>query len=367
MSTLMQASKQWATRPADERFTSLYDLRDAVTRERKNSATAIAGLKSVEFDVTDNAGLIMRGKRTGAEVTPTHWSFGQVANRLGAPASYLRTLPDALAADCLNMGVINNSAEDIGLLFGVNDDRRPETLRAATGPKYGRVWNSAIADSLVNLFGDGVSGPWKVPGEFGVDVPVTKANTTLYASDRDMFVFLADEHNRIEIPNRRNGKSGSLARGVFVWNSEVGSASFGMAAFCFDFVCKNRIVWGATEYRESRFRHTASAPDKWIHEVAPIIEAYSQSSAKPYEAALIAAQNKKVDDVAEFLATRKYAGVTKSVIRGAIAAHDDEEGRPMESLWDIATGLTAYAKGINYQDERVLVERAAGKVLDLAA
>jgi hypothetical protein len=28
------------------------------------------------------------------------------------------------------------------------------------------------------MVGDGVTGPWKVPGEFGKDVVVTKANTT---------------------------------------------------------------------------------------------------------------------------------------------------------------------------------------------
>ena len=61
-----------------------------------------------------------------------------------------------------------------------------------------------------------------MPGEFGERVTVKKENTTLYASDRDMFVFLADEENRIEIPGRRAGRSGSFARGFFVWNSEVG-------------------------------------------------------------------------------------------------------------------------------------------------
>ena len=50
-----------------------------------------------------------------------------------------------------------------------------------------------------------------VPGEFGGRVTVTKDNTTLYASDRDMFVFLADEENRIELPNR----DGRLKPGLF--------------------------------------------------------------------------------------------------------------------------------------------------------
>jgi hypothetical protein len=69
-----------------------------------------------------------------------------------------------------------------------------------------------VVDALVDRFGDGVSGSWRVPGEFGNRVAVTKGNTTLFASDRDMFVFLADEENRIELPNRRAGRMGSFAR-----------------------------------------------------------------------------------------------------------------------------------------------------------
>ena len=53
-------------------------------------------------------------------------------------------------------------------------------------------------------------------GEFSQWVTVTKDNTTLFASGRDMFVFLADEENRIELPDRRAGCSGSFARGFFV-------------------------------------------------------------------------------------------------------------------------------------------------------
>jgi hypothetical protein len=97
-------------------------------------------------------------------------------------------------------------------------------LAAVTGPNYGRIWNADVAKALRDRFGDGVTGQFTVPGEFGKAVDeVTKANTTLFAGERDMFVFLADEKNRIEVPNRRNGEAGEMARGFFVWNSEVGS------------------------------------------------------------------------------------------------------------------------------------------------
>lgn len=362
---LMQANKQWSKRPDDERFTSLHALRDSVTESRMSSRATVAPVKVLNFQPSesDAFGLEIVGPK-GNAVTATNWSFGQVANRLGAPAAYLRTLPAALVADQLNYKAqFDKDSEELGLLFGM-EDGLPSTLRAATGPKYGRVWNQAIADSLVNLFGDGVTGQWKVPGFFGNALDkVTKENTTIYGSDRDCFVFLADEENRVELPNRRNGKTGSLARGVFVWNSEVGSTSFGMAAFLFDYVCCNRIVWGATEYKESRFRHTATAPEKWLDHVAPVIAAYSKYSGHAYEQALIAAQNKKVDDVSAFLMKR----FSKKAAHAMMAAHMDEENRPMESLWDISTGITAYAKGIPFQNDRVAIEREAGKVLDLAA
>lgn len=48
-------------------------------------------------------------------------------------------------------------------------------------------------------------------------------------------------------------------------------------------------------------------------------------------------------------------------------AHEAEEQRPIETLWDVTVGATAYAKSIPYQDERVAVERKAGAIMDLAA
>ena len=208
-----------------------------------------------------------------------------------------------------------------------------------------------------------MSGDWRVPGEFGKAVAVTKENTTLYASDRDMFVFLADEKNRIEVPNRRDGKAGGMARGFFVWNSEVGKMSYGFAMFLFDYVCCNRIVWGAQEYTEIRGRHTSSAPDRWLEEIVPAIKAYGNASEAPIVRAIEAAQAKKIDDVQAFLASR----FTKGQATAMAAVHLAEEGRPIESLWDASTAVTAYARELPHQDARVDLERKAGLILDMAA
>src|SRR5690606_12377705 len=105
-----------------------------------------------------------------------------------------------IAADNLNYGIkARRKVQEDGTLV-----RRPSgfpaELSAATGPNYGRIWNEDIVTSLVDRFGDGVTGDFTVPGEFGVGLErVTKDNTTLFAGDRDMFVFLADEKSRIDV------------------------------------------------------------------------------------------------------------------------------------------------------------------------
>ncbi|HZT03717.1 MAG TPA: DUF932 domain-containing protein [Steroidobacteraceae bacterium] len=375
MATLMKASHQWATRPADERFTSLIALNDHVQHEHQFSRAKCVSSRAVKacpaiLNETgtpyDTAGLQVLGPN-GDAVNLTHWSFSQLAQRAGAPAGYLRDLPSPLAADCVNFGLQTRNVEDLGVLLYKNGG--DPFLRAVTGPNYGRVWNSTITQALVNRFGDGITGDFRVPGEFGKQVAVTKANTTLYASDRDMFVFLADETHRIEIPNRRNGKKGSLARGFFIWNSEVGSTSLGIAMFLFDYVCGNRIVWGAEQIAELRVRHTVSAPARWIAQCIPAIERVSQSATEGVVKTITQAQLTKIASgtdelerekaVSKFLAER-FSNSQVSFIK---AAHMAEEERPIESIWDAVTGITAYAKTVEYQDERVKLEREAGKLL----
>jgi len=362
---LTQASRQWATRPADQRFASLLTLQSFVNNVYSASKEKVLPSRAIlaQPDPTDNfKGLQIVGPN-GGPVNATHWSFGQLAGLAGAPAGYLRSLPAPLAADNLNYGIqLARDVKDIGVLLYKNGG--PAELRAATGPNYGRIWNRDIVNVLVDRCGDGLTGDFRVPREFGKAVTVTKDNTTLFASDRDMFVFLADEEHRIEIPNRRNGQSGSLARGFFIWNSEVGASTFGIALFLFDYVCCNRIVWGAQEYQEIRVRHTASAGVHLRERVLPALDSYSRSSTVGVQQAIAAAQEKKIDDLEKFLANRNF---NKAQIKAINATHLEEEGRPIETLWDATTAVTAYARGIQHQDERVKLEREGGKILQLTS
>jgi hypothetical protein len=369
MTTLTQASRQWATRPDDQRFTSLTELHEHCDMWRQQSRDKVVPAQSVAahpLEDPERKSLVVIGPG-GNPIAPTNWAFGQLATLAGAPASYLRDLPADIAADCINHGLRSRRGDGaVKVLLHREAKGDAAEMTAVTGPGYGRVWNSTITRALVRRFGDGLTGDFTVPGEFGKALErVTKDNTTLYASDRDMFVFLADEKRRIEVPNTRAGATGKrmLARGFFIWNSEVGASSYGIAMFLFDYVCMNRIVWGVEGHVEIKGRHTAGAPERWLDEVQPAIRHYAEASVAPVEARLIAAQRAKVADVDSFLLRR----FTKQQAHAIKLAHLKDEGRPIESVWDAANGVTALARGVGHQDRRIDLEREAGKVLDMVA
>jgi hypothetical protein len=95
-----RVSSEWFSRPADERFLSLSELfasvRGRTERSRTRTVESAAIRVEARRDKSDRLALMLPGSETS--VAPTHWSFGQLAALVGAPAAYLRQLPAPLAA-----------------------------------------------------------------------------------------------------------------------------------------------------------------------------------------------------------------------------------------------------------------------------
>jgi hypothetical protein len=111
----------------------------------------------------------------------------------------------------------------------------------------------------------------------------------LYASDRDMFVFMVNERNPIE-----DGRGNRLSRGFFCWNSEVGDKSFGLMMFLYAHVCGNHIVWGADDVREVRIRHVGSANRRAWWEFRRTLSEAVECSAEEEEGRIRAAQSYRI-------------------------------------------------------------------------
>src|SRR3546814_740651 len=122
----------------------------------------------------------------------------------------------------------------------------------------------------MKIAGNGVSDTrWKVPGvldwrsmRYNPYVDVTRETTTLYASDRDVFLFLVDDIHPIEAGKLPNGEPDLFFRGFYCWDSEVGSKTLGIATFYLRAVCMNRNLWGVENFEEISIRHSKFAANR---------------------------------------------------------------------------------------------------------
>jgi len=370
-----RVSSEWFSRPDDERFLSLTELHAAVKTRAERATTRTVETREVRVEASrDNAerlALIVPGR--DQPVTPTHWSFGQLASLVGAPAGYLRQLPAPLAGINLQHGLIEHRAELMKTLE--TEDGRIE-LRAVTGPDYGRIWDHELVAAVMKIAGNGTGDTrWKVPGlldwstmTYNPLVDITRDTTTLYASDRDVFLFLVDDLHPIEAGRLPNGDPDLFFRGFYCWNSEVGSKTLGMASFYLRAVCMNRNIWGAEGFEEISIRHSKFAANRFAHEAAPALENFASSSPAPFMAGIKAARERivarKDEDRETFLRKRGFSrGETEKIIATVL----QEEGHPPASIFDFVQGITALARDKSYQDARLELEGKASKLLAAAA
>ena len=366
-----RVSSEWFSRPDDERYLSLSSLREAVRArsERATARTVETRALRVEATRDDAERLALTVPGRDAPIAPTHWSFGQLCGLVGAPSTYMRQLPAPLAGINLQHGLLSHRAELVKTLEA--DDGRIE-LRAVTGPDYGRIWDHELVEAVMRIAGDGVGDTrWKVPGLLDWStmthnpfVEVTKDTTTLYASDRDVFLFLVDDTHPIEAGRLPNGDPDLYFRGFYCWNSEVGSKTLGIASFYLRAVCMNRNIWGAEGFEEISIRHSKFAGHRFAHQAAPALEWFADSSPAAFVAGVRAAREAIVargdEDRETFLRKR---GFSKPETEKIIATVLDEEGRPPESVFDFVQGITAMARGKPHQDARLELEGKAAKLL----
>lgn len=395
---LTQAYYQWSSRPPDERFESLAALHIAAAASKgaAKQATAQTKLLRVEASLGD---IVLKGPDGGA-ARLTNWSFAQLADRADVRPSYCARIPATLAAQNVNYGLsvaegngsrlllesfnpIARESQLLYLLAGEVTLAAPYRLRAITSTDYTRIWDVDVVEKLIQL-GD----EWRVPparpafpnqpgtrpataGDvvtlaktgMGIKVGDPIAPAGLYRSDRDSFVFLVNESRLIDA-----GDGTSLARGFFVWNSEVGARSFGVSTFLYRSVCGNHIVWGAENVSEIRLRHVGAVDERFARQLTVELRRYSETSATQTEQWIVKARSFELgttkDDVLELLFDKKIA--SRKVLE---ASYESTEQNPSDgnprSAWGMVQGLTRVSQAAQNADKRHELDRAAGRVLEL--
>jgi hypothetical protein len=165
--------------------------------------------------------------------------------------------------------------------------------------------------------------------------------------------------------NRRifeKGPGGGLSRGFFMWNSEMGARSIGVATFLYEYVCGNHRVWGASDVKEVSIRHIGDLGadgEKAFAKLAVELKRYADSSAADDEAKVAAAMK------CEIAATKDE--VIDAVLKFAIlaATREDWYGSP-RSAWGLSGGMTELARDLPNADDRHALDKAAGKMMEMA-
>ena len=390
---IFKASSQWSSRPADERFESLQDLFNAT---KAYAASAVE--KRTEFGdlrVEAAGGEVKLVGRQGIPARLTHWAFGQLCQRVGAPASYLRDLPATLAAQNLNHGLASRiekvASESLAnLLFHKNGDW---LLRSILTDSYTRIWNWEIAERLLDLearFGWTPAKPtthWgaetigtciicqgtgkSISPETNEEGPCNYCKGTgrelpaLYASDHDLFAFLVNHELTVE----EKGSDGALFKGVIVENSEVGASSLKLSKFLGREICGNHIIWGTSKVVDLSIRHVGNAHSKWNGYISAVRQ-YADESVSEIEAKIATAKVKLIaatkDEVLDALfGKRQSHGLSRTTLEAGYDAVNQEQDGDPNTVWGFVQGLTRHSQTFGYADKRTDVDRAAGKILDL--
>lgn len=371
-------SHQWASRPDDQKFTSLSALREQVAKWAEASHTFDIDPRGFHAHQFEDS-LLIGHADLSMDVTPTNYGFSDVCSLVGAPARYLTKLSPDLAAKNLNYGFNQLDEKQVQAYVGDGAAFGSDMLRCITSTQYGRILDRDVVDEVMKFAGDGVGDTrWKVPGvmdwadmRYNPNVDIDKQTTTLFASDRDVFLFLVDDKNPIEVGKTASGDPDMVFRGFYTWNSEVGDRTFGLATMYLRGVCCNRLLWGVEGFTETTFRHSSGAPKRFMEECAPALSSYAETGASKLVAGVQAAKSTIVvsganedERGADRIAFLRKLGFSASKALDLVTTHLVEEGRPPESVWDFAQAMTAVARSCQFQDQRVKLEQQAGKLLD---
>lgn len=350
---LHDASQQWSSRPVDQRFATLKDLKKQVQSRRNISVEDIMSVKDFTV-VGKNTDLFLQTDK--GEQHFTSWSFEQLCKMVGVPVTYMRSIPSKLVATNLDYSVKHRSTGKGKVLHTSNGGQE---IRSFNSETYGRIWDLDVVEFVEGLVHSNPA--WHNPPAMSVRIDgKTSENAGLYASDRDVFMFMVDEKHTIEIGNEK------LSRGFFVRNSEVGASSFSLTTFLYRYICGNHMVWGASDINQVRIRHTENGLINAFFNLYPAIQTYMESSPKE-EIEMIKRTRDFIpaigkEKVGEWLAVR---GFPKTLSNQVFERIEVEEKTDKPSLWNIVNGLTAVARDNKNVDSRVEQERKIGELLNM--
>lgn len=382
--SIYEPTSQWASRPADERFGSLESARlrakDDFAISREVPGVRVGDIRAV----AEGNELYLNGKREKARI-----SYGAMRNlcqQVGAPHSFLATLPATLTAQNLNYKLSEKDPNENVKLYVMS---RPDGLflRDITSMKYKRIYHHENLDRLINLKNQfGLKVPPARPAVPGQQVRKATQDDVIANNEVGCYIQVGDdiadagiylgqgdpELYVVMMSDRQinDGTEKGLFRGIILQASETRGTSQEAETFLLRGICGNHIRWGVKNKTRYNTRHIGRARQRAADILTFNIKNFLDASASEEEAKINLAKAKKLgntqDEVVEYLYVRDVASQKYLKAAYELAEANDADYCDPRSVWGMAQGLTRVAQFEKYADARVAVDKAAGKVLAMA-
>lgn len=362
MLSTQAASRQYAERPADERFPSLQALTQSALDDKNLSAERTYNLKDLRvvagFLGSANEHPTVKLASPKGEAIMSHWAFGQLCRTLGAPAAYLRELSQGLAADCLNEGLSTSGVGASANLLVRAANGQPPTVRACTSESYGRVWDADLYGEIGRALVDH-DAQWTLPPTWSGEP------AGAYRGDRDSFLILTNGGSIVSDPSLTTQGQGDMYRGLLVRNSEVGASSLVIEQILYRYVCGNHMLWGAVIDRQYRRRHVGTRVLRdTVREISSIAFRWTQHSTERDNAIIRGLIDHEIASTKEAVIDELRAlGATAEQATAMYVRCEQTESVSPRSFWGIAQGATRVSQDSQYQDERYQLDRLAAQVM----
>ena len=354
--TIMKASNQLFGRKKDEKFENLLTLREHLNRRTNGTFEKTVDLRDFCYN-HDLGKMFLEQRKAFQDTGPRHdlndWSFRQLCKQLSAPAEFISKLSPQLASDCMQEATVQREADSRKgkSVFYMDKDESggsEGTIRAITTDRYVRVYDKEVM-TQVEKYGSGMTPQG------------------LYSGERDIFMFMTNEEMKVDI----NGED--LNRGFMVWNSEVGSRTFGVMSFYYRTICSNHIVWGCQNVNERVSKHIGQVRDIF-NELPYFIEWASNNDTLINDADAVKKAQEMLlgKDPVECATVLRKMGwgkkASEAIVQEAEVDHErfNTPGEPY-SIWGIVQGATAYSQRHDNLDDRFAEDLKISKLLDKAA
>lgn len=326
----------WYERESDK----IFNLDEAINYTKDladHSGNRVMELDDFEL-AFDNGNVEVRNRRSSVgssfRWTLNHWSFGQLCTLVGAPASFLRTIPGSLAVECLNVKLRQRN-KGVKVYRTIADVRglKSGTVRAFTSKRYKRYTDAKLLQ-------------WVKDSGLDTDSVAT--------SDRGVEALTLGQHS-VLTPDRTRVRMCFL-----VGNSEVGAASLSTNA-----VLKYQDFWRIPiTLAGARVRHTGDVDQKAMDKLEAAKKAFEGADLQDLQSRIDACGLQETRTQAQWFTFLKSCRVGKTQAK-SLLPKPDQNGDITTSRWKLALDIARKAAHIPYFDDRLQEEMKAAKVLGL--